>query len=245
MKKQYDNWEDAINDFTTDKYDNDFKKIEGLKWLPWVGKNYDATRIFVLGASHYEWIKQGEAGYQDMKDSIERSEFTRGIVAGHGLMRDSSGANTFCNFRKCLLNDDAYSFDAKKELWSSVLFYNLLQEPMIGDTDTIVTDDNEAIAWDVFKKITIMLKPEICIVWGVSVLDYWSKKHDEFKDKYEHKEKVGGSYPRETVINIDRYNVPICVIQHPSRYFDDAIPTQWREYLLTQHKDKLQRIISE
>ena len=241
MNKQYDKWQDAVSDLTTDKYDNDFKKIEGLKWLPWVGKNYDSTKIFILGASHYEWIKQGSEGYQDMKDSVESKEFTREVVARHGVMIDKLGRNTFGNFCRCLLDDNADSIEDRKELWNSVLFYNLLQEPMVDGTKTVVTDDNGPLSWEVFKNIIAILKPNICIVWGVEVLDHWASNCMEFRGKYEYKEKVGGSSPREATITIDGHEVPICVIHHPSQNFSH---TQWREYLLSQHKDKLNKIIT-
>ena len=243
MNKQYNNWQDAIKYLTTDKYDGDLKKINRLKCLPWVGKNYDSTRIFVLGASHYEWIKQDEEGYQDMITSMASKEFTREVVAGHGVISDESPTNAFGNFRKCMLNEKESSLEARGELWSSVLFHNLLQEPMIDSKRTVVTKDNSFCAWEVFKKIVPIFRPEICIAWGVDVLDDWGdkKKYAEFNNTYKWEKEVGGSYPRKALITIEGHETPICVIHHPSRNFSH---TKWREYLLSQHKDKLQNIIS-
>ena len=33
------------------KYDERFKSINGLKWLPWVGKNYDKTGVLIIAES--------------------------------------------------------------------------------------------------------------------------------------------------------------------------------------------------
>ena len=238
MNKQYDKWQDAVSDLATDKYDNDFKKIEGLKWLPWVGKNYDSTRIFVLGASHYEYIGPGE------EESSTSNKFTRKVVAEHGI--DSKNERhkkyAFAAFNKCLLNEKASSLEARVKLWSSVLFYNILQEVMTNGTDTIVEDNNALEAWKVFKKLVPILKPQLCIVWGVDILEHWADNYGEFIGKYTRKKEEGDIYSRNALITIDGHEVPICVIHHPSyRFFSRE---KWREYLLSQHKDKLNKIIT-
>ena len=244
MNKQYDEWQDTVGNLTTDKYDNDFKKINGLKWLPWVGKNYGSTKIFVLGASHYEWIKEGKKGYQDMKDFIESKEFTRGIVANHGVVSPKSPTKGFGSFRKCILNQKEPSLEAREELWSSILFHNLLQAPMVKSKMTYAQDDSGAQAWEVFKKLVSIFKPEICIAWGVEVIDHWvwKNKFPEFNNAYTYKDKIGRTPPREAVITIDGHKLSICVIQHPSYIFFSH--AKWRDYLLTQYKDKLQKIIT-
>ncbi|MBQ7396424.1 MAG: hypothetical protein IJW08_07780 [Lentisphaeria bacterium] len=37
----------------TTKFDDEFKKITGLTWLPWVGKNFDNCKILIVAESHY------------------------------------------------------------------------------------------------------------------------------------------------------------------------------------------------
>ncbi len=239
MNKQYDNWRDAVSNLTTDKYDNDFDNIEGLKWLPWVGKNYDSTRIFILGASHYEW-KDSDKG-----ESSKSKKFTRKVVAEHGI--DSKNERhkkyAFAGFNKCLLNEEALHPNARGELWSSLLFYNLLQTPMKTGTDTIVKDEDALEAWEAFKKLVSILKPKICIAWGAKIIDHWVWKNKcvEFSNTYEYKNQISRCSPRESVITIGGHKLSICAIKHPSMGFS---PPKWREYLLSQHKDKLQKIIT-
>ena len=186
----------------------------------------------MLGASHYTWSNE---------DSSTSKEFTREVVARHGVINENPRARTLSGFFKCLLNEKSPPLETRGELWSSILFYNLIQEPMIGGTNTSATNTEKETAWKVFKKLVPILKPKICIVWGVSVLHYWANNYGEFKDQYKRKVKISGCYPRESVITIDGHEVSICVIKHPSQHFSS---TKWREYLLSQHKDKLQKIIS-
>ena len=244
MNKQYDKWQDVVTDFSTDKYDDDFKKIGELNWLPWVGKNYDSTRIFILGASHYGKKESYTEEDQYIEETVESKKFTRKIVAEHGIdlknIRDKKYA--FAAFNKCLLNEKALHSKDRGELWNSVSFYNLLQVVMKKGTKTIATNTEKETAWKAFKKLVPILKPKICIAWGVSILYYWANNYGEFTGQYIRQEKISGCYPRESIITIDGHEISICVIKHPCQYFSHK---KWREYLLTQHKNKLQRIISE
>lgn len=47
------------------KYDDRFKMIDGLEWLPWVGKNYDKTGVLIIAESHYGGDTEFEEGGSD------------------------------------------------------------------------------------------------------------------------------------------------------------------------------------
>ena len=152
-----------------------------------------------MGASHYEW------NVPDKEESSESKNFTRKVVAEHGVINPKSSTEGFGGFRKCLLNEKETSLEAREKLWSSVFFYNLLQVPMVKSKMTSVKDGGGAQAWEVFKKIVPILKPQICIVWGVKILDDWGKKkkYVEFNNTYISKKEESGIYSRNGLITID------------------------------------------
>ena len=47
------------------KYDDRFRSVAGLKWLPWVGKNYDKTGVLIIAESRYGGDTEFDAGGSD------------------------------------------------------------------------------------------------------------------------------------------------------------------------------------
>ena len=39
----------------TESFDNEFERVKGLTWFPWIGKNYidSKRRIMIVAESHY------------------------------------------------------------------------------------------------------------------------------------------------------------------------------------------------
>ena len=65
-------------------FDKEFKKINTLKWLPWVGENYEHQnpQLLIVGESHYAWEDEEDTP-EEVKSYLEKDDFTRAVLEQH------------------------------------------------------------------------------------------------------------------------------------------------------------------
>lgn len=111
-----------------------------LKWLPYIGKNYNnaAEKILIVGKSHYDWKSE------DSKVQLQNKFFNFEAIVwnGLGLNRWDKVSNNELKSKKFyrgleriffrtldIYNED---FNTKREkFWSSIAFHQLIQNPML------------------------------------------------------------------------------------------------------------------
>lgn len=105
--------------------DSNFKDIEDLKWLPWVGDRFSSlspeNKLLIIGESHC---------HDNTPFSIEKHnarEFTRDVIEELAIERWYYGTKIFPNLHRALFRND--EFDSAT-FWSLVSFYNFIQRPM-------------------------------------------------------------------------------------------------------------------
>lgn len=121
-------------DYLDRGYDERFNGVNGLTWLPWVGKNYNNARLLVVGESNYA----DRADLETVESAVGRVNgdrwFTRKIVSAFGADRIISN-KTFEGIARMLnVNEDAGEVDAEfsSAVWKKVVYVDLLQRALRG-----------------------------------------------------------------------------------------------------------------
>jgi len=121
-------------------FDKQFKEINNLKWMPWIGARYDQTRIVVLGESQYE---DGD----DWQE--ENIEATRISISS----QFSGKKGKLCtNVERVLLSTENATLNQGNYIWNSVTYWNLVQRLMTS-RDGRPDDSDFDIGWKVFFDI--------------------------------------------------------------------------------------------
>lgn len=197
------------------KYDDDFREIKGLKWLPWIGAKYfdSEPRLLIVGESHY-LLPKTDKHYEKIKQEAEQQDFTRNVVQTYCL--DNNKSQPFYdNLNRCLFGKR----EAKEE-WQQLAFYNFVQRPMKNNKKRPKSEDWET-GWKVFAELIKILKPTKCIFIGVAAADNYNHKCERLK-----KEKVGNVAPRRFIE--EQLSVPCVAIKHTSHHFQWK---KWRKFL--------------
>lgn len=208
--------------------DDNFQKIDGLNWLPWVGKEYfgNERRILIVGESHY--LTGSEKNLQE----VSKQDFTRNVIQTKCIDDKKKTQPTFDNLARCLFGDEIMEREKRIEVWKHLAFYNFVQRPMKTNKKRPTPDDMEK-GWKVFAELIKMLKPTHCIFIGFAAADC----NNPYKCKRS-KEKVGKYAARLFSAKIDEQNTCQCIaIKHTSQYFAWK---SWRKFLKEKYPDMME-----
>lgn len=212
-----------------------------LKWLPWVGENYETSskKILIIGESHYYNPKEPGSFEKN-----EQNNFTREIVKELAIRKKYYKTNFFQNFHYAVIGND--DFDSNK-FWSSLSFYNFVQRSMKTNGKRPENKDFKK-GWESFIEIIKILKPDTCIFVGSSCSITFNsslKKHKIDFTTVKNIKKIDRAFAKSSSININSKTTNIHFIRHTSKYFSWR---KWNEYLknnLSEELDSLNKIISE
>ena len=186
-------------------YDEQFKQIDGLKWLPWIGHFYNSTRTIILGESQYE---EG-SDWQEKNINAARDLISIHISGRKG--------RPYYNIEKVLLASNRPSPEQSNFLWKSVVFWNVVQR-LMSSREERPNDSDFYNGWKLFFTIIDVLQPQptICIVLGKSSygqLGYFLNVNDTSWDRNVHEFQE-----QKRVINLSRsgQKLKLFFINHPS-----------------------------
>ena len=207
----------------TKKHDAKFKqaKSQGLNWYPWVGKNYHKTKILILGLSTH----RNDKGHDWTK--------AYGHNASRTFFSFDKGHKPFDTTSKLFLEGagfDDLNLATHSAFWESVAFNNYYQIAVRTSGATPENDDDIEKAKSAFAATVEIIKPELVVVWGVSLVDRMGLPNVKNRKK-----KVGSTYPR---VAAKEGKLP-CIIgtKHPSWAFPRS---QWLNFLRTESHSKTQ-----
>lgn len=216
------------------QFDDQFKKIQSLNWLPWVGKNYTkqpaGKKLLIVGESHY--VPLGE----DPDDVYSHMDWTRKFVSKEGLKLTSlytgNAINPLvCNTERAIFNEKCPTDENKKNLWYSVAFYNLIQRLLTSiNTEDRPTEKDFLTGWEVFLKVIDILNPNICLVLGKAgfgLLGHYLKNNPtdwSIRVEIHGQEKIA-------FLSKNEREIKLIFIRHPSQYFSW---TKWAEIINQQ-----------
>lgn len=210
-----------------------------LKWLPWVGENYDQNKILFLGESHR---------YNDDENSFEKhnnSNFTRDCVKDMGVNKNEDRVSFYKNTHGFF---EIENQTQSNSFWNKVAFMNIVQSPMrhVGNDRKGPNNQDFNNGWASVLKTLEVLKPEIIICLSLSGADKMKKavKKSSFNlDLHQWDYKINGIWAKKAIIsNSSKQNLKIVFLKHPSVRGGNAFE-EWRNFLKSEissdHFEKL------
>jgi hypothetical protein len=195
----------------------------GLKWLPWVGNNYESNdnKILIVGESHYhDETKESSEKHQDLK-------FTRKVIEELAIDRYYYGTRIFPNLHKALFRND--EFDSNK-FWNLVAFYNFVQRPM--NTNKSRPDYKDFYnGWNTFFSLAEILRPQTCIFVGTSAANSLmdSIQESEYScNGVKWEDFISNAYAKTATIEKNGNQIRLIFIRHTSSMFSWD---KWNKYL--------------
>ena len=179
--------------------------IDGLTQYPWVGENYENTKLLIVGESLYT-DKTHEEDYK-------KPEKLREIIKENAIQNE---VKMFRNLNRTLMGRDGlYNTQA---LWDNVAYCEFVQRIMDWTNDAQQpTSDYFKEGAEVFAKIIQKLKPAYCLFLGVRAIDFLGgEKIDSAKNNV-----------RPRFLNYGD-KTPCIAIKHPSAFFT---PKEWGKYI--------------
>lgn len=193
--------------------------IDGMTWLPWIGKEYfkGDHRLLIVGESHYL------TGKEKNRVETEQPDFTRNVIQTF-CINHKKPQPTFDNLARCLFSKQKLTREIREDMWKHLAFYNFVQRPMENNKKRPTKSDIQT-GWNVFAELIKFLRPTECIFIGFAAAD----SENPYKCKRS-KEKVGRYAARLFSAKIDEQtSCPCIAIKHTSQYFSW---NAWRKLLL-------------
>ncbi len=185
---------------------------------PWVGKHYhtgwNGKRMMVLGESHYC------ASSEEAVPQITNRIITDLMDADS---EHEGYKNTYTKFANALAGK-FLSFDERKRLWHSVLFYNYVQVPMSGARISPTTQEF-AQSETAFFEVLETYRPGCIIAWGKRLYNNLPRRGYQFPDLALPNGDSMETWAYETS---DGQIVEVLPITHPSAAF---VPSYWHEVI--------------
>lgn len=183
--------------------DSEIRKVALLKWLPWIGRNYNRTKAIVLGESQYE------DGHEWQEENINA---TRILI---GKRFSGSRGRIYTNVEKVLLSLDSPTLEQGNYLWESVTYLNLVPRLMSSIKERPSSKDFD-IGWAVFFSLVDIIKPTTCIVLGklsCGRLGYYLNNNETNWEG-----NTSEFYAKEKIINLSKegHQLRLIFINHPS-----------------------------
>lgn len=220
-------------------FDELFQKETHINWLPWVGVKFrdTSTKLFILGESTYNWDPSDEK----VKYRIERQDHLRVLHANHALSFNRK-SKYVRNIERAIFNERNPNDINKSNLWSSIVYHNLVLRPMRSLKERPSYEDY-ILGWEEFLKLLLITESSECIVYG---LEY--KKTNSLREiltqqdiKYEYiklPDNVGRSRPKIISFDLNEKKIKILFIRHPSAFFN------WKKWhdVLSREIDSIKKI---
>jgi len=198
-----------------------------LTWIPWVGDNYESSekKILVVGESHYyDPYFKNDSSFKEHK----RLDYTQHIVNAIGVglereKRDKRHATMYENFYRSI----RFENQKREDFWHSVSFYNFIQQPMHSRKQR---PNNKMIAkaWNSFKSVVDILKPDVVIFIGVKCCDGFNEFVMDKGSLLKVETKISNKQiPRSASVIANSKELPIHFIKHSSSFYSGD---KWRKY---------------
>jgi hypothetical protein len=204
-------------------------------WLPFIGKNYQksSNKILVVGLSHYDlggsesWTKTLQTVNPNIISTVENGFCCPGGNKDHRVKNTSrlhrGLERIFFNNKQWELYDPSFT-EKRDKLWSQIAFTQLVEKPMIGNTNHNRVLEREEIENGAIEKLKCLiefLKPDHVLMMSNRYL-YHQKLH-ELPDVHSFKDPgyvnlKGKSEIRNCFFRINDHTFSFSALYHPSRY---------------------------
>lgn len=192
-------------------FDENLKKIPGLKWLPWIGVKYLQNKFLIVGESHYD----------DGDDWFDYTNPTRELINLFGLLsRNPAYGNcaVLRNIEKTVYNKSQISYEERERLWSSVSYFNLVQR-ILPSRKYRPDEKDFDYGWEKFFKIVEIIKPKFVLKCGMSGDGRFGNMLTNNNPGWKYEDKEYYSIPRVMNLSRDNCQFKLLFINHPSGSF--------------------------
>ena len=212
------------------EFDDRFKSIEGLLYLPWVGRDFAATeskRILIVAESVYSW----EPGSQAVMDIISCPEFARTVISEHGFFHyienpwnDIRNSKMGRNLERMFLGKSPCDAGERESIWTNVAFHELVQRPLESNgPQHRPSDQDYALGAKVLAELLPILAPKLVVFLSTDQRKVW-RLIGNSGSKITYHEAIGKYQPKSFVLG----SIPVVMIRHPSQYFSWS---RWHEFV--------------
>ena len=217
-------------------FDKELKglKSSGLKYLPWIGKDFEKIRLLIVGHSDYK--------HDELTDTDENR--TRELIKYDLTDAVNEQGPLFLGLQKALGKNDTEN--DKLSLWNSCAFFNLSQK-VLDSISSKRTWEDITDGWNLFFQISKVIKPEFCIFLGLDIATYIENgglqtdetpihgflcKHvNDWKRDYT---QISGNRPARLIMaGIDGQKLRMIFIKHPSDHF---AASHWQDFIIEEAK---------
>ena len=219
-------------------YDDKLNNISTLKWIPYIGKNYNklikGKRLLIIGESHY-LPNITEDWYKD----VETKNFTRANFVSYQIKKPNNDMEKILrNIQEVFLNDDPYD-TLKSKFWESVSYYNFIQRALESSNNRPTYDDFK-IGWETFFKVVDLLKPDYCLFCGVAAINETGSMIEKannnlFNQNWDINSRlkdisINGVNPRRFKLNKENNETLVLCTVHPC-YRGGFTSSLWRDFI--------------
>ena len=228
-------------DEATTRYDVEFRSVEGLTWLPWVGQKFSERpphkRLLVVGESHYyhEYTTPEEREAKRV-DYLNDLQCTRNQVSQALVNHSWEGGNrTLDTIPKLFFKTTEIDHP---RLWGDSAYYNFIQRPMDYNQEgqpERPTWDDFVIGWKTFTEVIRIIQPSHCLFIGVAAsgsFNFTMTSQNFSFEKISWPKKIGRTWARMAKLEVAGTTTELIFVQHLGKYFSWS---QWHDYLQFQH----------
>ncbi len=219
-------------------FDDKFLANRNLTWLPRVGVNFQASelRTLVLGESVYNW----DTVNQEVQKRINKNDHVRVLYQNQSIVKKPRDEK---NFERVIFNAKNIIPLKAQELWSSVVYHNLVLRCMENFQSRPKYDDY-IFGWHEAFKLFQLLNIEQCVVYGLD-----RKKIEAFKEvanssHYEVNEQIWPTITKATpkimTLKINDNLVKVVFIEHPNTFLSWK---KWADFMQQHISIKLNPVL--
>ena len=215
-----------------ERFDEDFYKIKGLYYLPWIGEKYinSKTRLLVLGESNPIYEPEDDENWI-------RTLITQNFAPILDSVKDPERPLVY--LLKAVYNKKEISPEERYNLAEYMAFTNIVQRPLSSNKERPQEEDYKEKGWKIMLNIIKTIKPKNIVIIGVESIDYLRRIADEENIKIINfkkvEPKINGTNPREFFIENGDEKIKCTAIKHTSKYFSWD---KWYKYICTRIKLK-------
>lgn len=145
------------------QFDEDLAHQKALKWLPWVGGNFESlsVRTMLLGESVYDW----SPGTDACRNRYAHPNGLRITHTNHALNfeRDSAYVR---NIERAIFQEASPSKEKKLSLWKSVAYHNLVLD-LLPSKKHRPSSEQYVAGWRALFPLCQKLGVQQCVVYGL------------------------------------------------------------------------------
>lgn len=229
-------------------FDADFREIQGLTWLPWVGHLFSQRpadkRLLIVGESHYVRPQSPDQLERIIQQHLNYPQYTRDVVS-ECLVNAKWTNRTLDTLPKILFRTSDID---RERLWGDTAFYNFVQRPMHysqeGQPERPIWKDFVS-AWKVFAAVVRAIQPSHCLFIGVEAANSFNHAMTSYGLPFVPAvwtQQIGRTYARIARLDLPGASTELFFIQHAGKFFSWS---RWNDYLNTQHANFMNWLVAE